>query len=199
MAHNGIVEGSNAGIHFGLLDLKRQLSACIESGRVDKSVLDLLVTPDGCAPIESELLDYKRDAPSDPAGLAKLAVHVVSFHNTFGGYLVFGVEEEQRDQRFSPRGISRGAVNTQQLKTTIRNYCGRSVDVTYQDVEISFGDSKFVLGLLFIPKRLVATAPIKFGKQSPRRDDKFFSKLATFFIEFRIPMFEPSRASSGGS
>ena len=181
MSQNGIVDGSDAEIRFGLLDLKRQLSACIESGRVDKSVLDLLVTSGGCAPIESELLDYKRDAPTEAVGLAKLAVHVVSFHNTFGGYLIFGVEEEQRDQRFSPRGIARGAINIQQLKTTIRNYTGKSVDITYQDVTISVGERELVLGLLFIPKRLVATAPIKFGKQSPKRDEKYIFQAGDVF------------------
>ena len=45
---------------------------------------------------ESEYWDYKRDLPdlSDPIKVAELAADVLAFHNTRGGYLLFGITDD---------------------------------------------------------------------------------------------------------
>jgi hypothetical protein len=172
---------------LGMLETKKLLSEYVERGIVDHRVLDLLVTDKGCAAVENEILDYKRTISTDSQSLAKCAVQIVSLHNAFGGYLIFGVEEQARDQGFRPCGLPPATVNTQQLKTIIQNYTGRTIDIRYADIAVRFQGSDLNLGLLFVPKRATSQAPVKFGKTGPSKDgsplfgadDVFFRLLDT--------------------
>jgi KaiC/GvpD/RAD55 family RecA-like ATPase len=161
------------------------LSAFIAKGVVDERVIQCLLSDDGFAPIEGELLDYKRELPSDAVALAKCAIQIVSLHNTFGGYLVFGVDEVSRDQRFRPCGIPRDSANVQQLRSLVRNYTGRTINIVFADLSVRFLGSPLTLGLLFVPKRLAHMTPVQFGKPSPKRDDKSVFSVGDVFFRLQ--------------
>lgn len=166
----------------GLVEIRRELSNYIDKGVLDSRVTALLLTDSGCAPVEGELLDYKRELRPDAIGLAKCAIQIVSLHNTYGGYLVFGVEETAKDQYYYPCGIASGAVKLQQIKVVIRNYTGRTIDIAYSEVTAQFRHNSINLGLLYVPKRTAYIAPIKFGKIGPAKNaTPLFSAEDVFF------------------
>lgn len=167
---------------LGLVEIRRKISNYIEAGVFDSKVIALLMTESGCAPVEGELLDYKRELGSDAIGLAKCTIQIVSLHNTYGGYLVFGVEEAIRDQSFLPCGIVPGTIDLQQIRATIRNYTGKTIDIAFLDIVVPFKQESINLGLLYVPKRATNVAPIKFGKIGPSKNNSpLFSVDDVFF------------------
>lgn len=168
---------------FGVLEIRGKLSEFARKGVLDRRILDVLAGDQGFAPVESEILDYKRSVALDAAGLAKLAVDIVSLHNTFGGYLVVGVEEVSRDQVFKPLGFPAGTIKLQQIKTIIQNYTGRSIDVRFADIPLASDGSEINLGVFFVPKRTGGMAPVKFGKPGPvvKNGTPLFSVDDVFF------------------
>jgi hypothetical protein len=65
----------------------------IADGVCDTRVNDVVSVEEYFFPIECELIDYKQDIPHDALAIAKTIKHIVAMHNTFGGYLIFGVAE----------------------------------------------------------------------------------------------------------
>src|SRR5262249_47022675 len=126
-----------------------------------------LLMGDQFLPKECELWDYKRDAGTDKLAVAKTIRHVVSFYNTFGGYLIYGVEEAERDQRFVPRGIVAGTVSIAALKSSLATYTGHAIDVSFREIAIAIDGAPRLLGILHVPKRPRAAEPAAFGKNGP--------------------------------
>ena len=79
--------------------IKEALSKRIENHDIGQDVLSLLLPSGGPFNFETELWDYKREAlgADTDQSTRKLKLHeilkdIVSFHNAYGGYLVFGIE-----------------------------------------------------------------------------------------------------------
>lgn len=87
---------------WNIVDIKRKISEFSIQGKLSHDLVELLCKDGLCAPVECELLDYKETIGNNPYEKAKLALRVVSFFNSLGGYLVFGVTEVEADskQRF---------------------------------------------------------------------------------------------------
>lgn len=153
--------------------VKRAISGFAQQGRLSKEVLDAFCLDGACAPIEFELLDYKENVDATPYGKGKLILRVVSFYNSFGGYLVFGVRETESEIRFDVVGIDSKAVDIEGLKASIKEYTGERIQVTAAPIESknSDGDTVTVL-LLHIPKRPVGIPPLHFLKDGPGNEKK---------------------------
>lgn len=78
------------------------LADCVTKGRLNADVLLGLQTSSGFLPIEGSLLDYKRDVPTTSYEFGKLVKHICAFHNMYGGYLIFGVDEVKKDKILVP-------------------------------------------------------------------------------------------------
>lgn len=142
-----------------LTQLRYDLTKHIEAATLDNSVMDLLRYRDGFLPLESELWDYKRQEHS----VEKTVLQCVSFYNTFGGYILFGVD--QTTAPYLPIGIPAKSLNQQQLRAKLRSYTGEIIDVSYMEFPQSDGN---LLGLLHIPKRPRSKEPVFFGKNGPQ-------------------------------
>jgi len=141
---------------------------CLQQGVLDHRVLRALSIGEGFIPKECELWDYKETSTSDRLGVAKTVRQIVSFHNTYGGYLVYGVKEKTADIRFVGVGITE-SLDVQQLRAQIENYTGVAIDITYTQLIDKVGEKQIVYGLLHIPKRLHEAHPIKFIRNGPER------------------------------
>lgn len=169
---------------LSITPIKKTIYSLITDGAADQRVLEALRHNAGFIPKETELWDYKRRPSGGAEFLAKSILQIVSFYNTFGGYLVFGVEEAGTNF-FKAVGIETTVFNTKQLRDKLIAYTGESIDVTYVDIEYSTADNVMLFGLLHIPKRPKNTSPVYFGKSGPAVDGKLLFAKDQAYIRFQ--------------
>ena len=101
---------------------------------------------------ECELLDYKQAYSNSKRALAKTVKQVVSFHNTYGGYLVYGVKETSRDTAYETmeNDIS---IDLVQLRGAIDRYTGMNVGLSIREFDVPVKESTHRLTVLAIPQR----------------------------------------------
>lgn len=150
-----------------LRPIREAISEFIRNGTLDGRVIDALTLKNELVPKECELWDYKKQSGSDAVSLGKTVLQIVSFHNTYGGYLIFGVEEMEPDTRFIPVGVDENSLSVRQLKDRLRNYTASEIDITYREFEHKVEQHNFRFGLLHIPKRPCEATPVFFGKNGP--------------------------------
>ena len=155
----------------------------------NSSVLELLL-PD-LHPIEHEdaLWDFKRAVFLDPiedrsdpnfaANCCEIVKDIVAFHNTYGGYIIIGVDDKTREIHDFDGNIDINALNSR-LKSDLHT----SVDFTFQ--KLTFLSQKF--GLFFIPRRRNGIRPLQFrraakpnqaGKKAYNNEDIYFRDQAS--------------------
>ena len=152
-----------------LRGIRDSFAKFVENGTLDQRVVTALVVDNKFVSKECELWDYKREAGKDNISLAETVLQIVSFYNTFGGYLLYGVEEINTDIEFACCGISKNNVNLQQLKQNVTNYTGEQIDISYKEFEYKINDIDYSLGIIHIPKRPEIKPPIFFGKDGPQK------------------------------
>lgn len=158
--------------HVDIGKLRSLMTGYIEKGTLDKRVLDTIVVEDSFFPKECELWDYKRELKTDAVSLAETILDIVSFYNTYGGYIIVGVDEIQNDTEFTPYGIETGKTNIQQIKQLISNYTSEIIDISYIELNYKIGGKPYIFGIFHIPKRLtINKAPVFFGKEGPHKDN----------------------------
>ncbi|UUO09435.1 ATP-binding protein [Alcaligenes faecalis] len=161
-------------IHDWSIDLvKKTISEFVQDGRLSADILSSISKDGVCAPIEFELLDYKEDIDTTPYGKGKLILRVVSFYNSFGGYLIFGVEETVPETRFEIIGINPAKLDIEALKASIKEYTGERIQLNTITVKVSkVNGSDAELLILYIPKRSSAIPPLHFLKDGPGGNNK---------------------------
>jgi hypothetical protein len=151
----------------------------ISEGVCDFRINDILSSDGYYFPLECEILDYKEEVPVDALAIAKIIKHIVAMHNTYGGYLVFGVAETIPEIEFQLVGCNGRNLDIKQLKDKLYSYTG---------IHLSLSLWKHVVGVretigLFVPKRL-ENEPVFFGKDGPQdqknkpvfRKDEFYMR-----------------------
>ncbi|MGY0553046.1 RNA-binding domain-containing protein [Vreelandella sp. 2A-K22] len=137
-----------------IIKVKKEIYESIQRGDVSKSVVESLVRKDGVLiSKECELWDYKRTFENSKDAILKTLKAIISFHNTFGGYIIFGVDEVEKDTSFILCGVDKKLIDQQKLRGQFDRYFNQRLDLTYEEVLISTGGSDFLVGLLHIPKR----------------------------------------------
>ena len=93
-----------------VFELKRQLSDAINRGDFSNSVVDILLPGGEPLSFEKSCWDYKREYPTKSrdqkftrdeltaynCSLAEIVKDIVSFYNSYGGYILFGVSDSPR-------------------------------------------------------------------------------------------------------
>lgn len=137
-----------------IIKIKQEIYNSIQCGDVSKSVIEMLVRKDGTMlPKECELWDYKRIFEDTKDANLKTLKAIVSFHNTYGGYIVYGVNEVAKDTSFVLCGIEKGLIDQQKLRGQFDKYFSQRLDLTYEEIPCTVGKSDFLVGLLHVPKR----------------------------------------------
>ncbi|GAC20303.1 ATP-binding protein [Paraglaciecola arctica] len=154
---------------FSLKEINTRMLRLLESIDLSSEPLKILLYGNGFVPKEGALWDYKSEYKNDALSLAKTVLRIVSFYNTCGGYLIFGVKELQRDSLFAPVKVDLSELNQAQLRDTIRRYTSTSIDVCVNTIQLKIEDVNFELGLLHIPKR-TSKLPIKFVRNGPLKE-----------------------------
>lgn len=142
--------------------LKSKISGAVQRGSTGEDVLACLKVDDSrLINKESELWDYKLTLGSTKLALAEFVRDVISFYNSYGGYLIVGVADG---------GEIRGCedLNLQQCNQAVRNYSG---------IDISLSITRFQVGelfvqVVFIPQRPDADVPLPVSKNGPDVDNR---------------------------
>jgi tetratricopeptide (TPR) repeat protein len=153
--------------------IKNKISIFAEQGKLSTELSEVLAKDGYLAPVEFECLDYKENFDNTPYDRAKLIKRIVSFYNSLGGYLVFGVAEVEDETTFKIVGISADIFDFESLKSSIKDYTGERIQITPMNFSLPAFDAsiKNVL-FLHIPKRPNTNPPLHFLKDGPAGTNK---------------------------
>lgn len=113
--------------------------------------------------VECEVLDFKRQIPANDSEYAKTVRDLVALHNSYGGFIVFGVDEIEKDRAFKIVGVERGGVKINKIKDNIKSYCGVDIRVHGVSLEVS----GLNIEVIWIVKRGQGDRPVRFVKNGP--------------------------------
>lgn len=139
-----------------------RLHKCVLAGALDPSILGA-IHADAAALQECEVLDFKQQVPISDFEYAKTARDLVALHNSYGGFLVFGVGETEKDRAFELIGVAPTSINIGKLRDLTRTYTGSELRMQVSSMEI---EGK-CLEIVWIAKRSIGESPIKFAKNGP--------------------------------
>lgn len=167
---------------FSPKESRQMLARLNADGVLDERIIDALILPEGFAALECEILDYKREFGTSREALAKQIRNIAALYNTYGGYLIFGVEEQKRNLVFHPIGLGKETPDVARLKSLARSYISRNIDISYRQFEIPLQSVLVKVGVLHVPKRPKDEAPAAFGKDGPAEDNKpLFAQDSIYF------------------
>lgn len=146
-------------------ELVAQLHKCVAIGTLDFSSL-CDCSADFHAVNECEVLDFKQQLPETDSEYAKTIRDAVALHNSYGGFLIFGIREVQKDREFEVVGVPPDGIHQAKLRDMARAYVNTDLRISATS-QIANGKT---IDVLWIAKRSVGDSPVKFIKNGP--DDK---------------------------
>jgi len=162
-----------------ILKIKNSIYKSIINGELSVSVFNILRNEDGgVIAKECELWDFKETFDDSSDGYLKTLKSIISFHNSYGGYIIYGVSEEEKDSKFTITGVRRNIINQQTLRGKFDKYFSHRLDLTYMDFEV---EDKIV-GILHVPKRSIiahSIAPVMDGATT--KNKRILEKDAVYF------------------
>lgn len=150
-----------------MTDMVVRIHQCVVSGNFDKTILDDLQA--GSTKVsECEVLDFKQQLPESDFEYAKLVRDLVALHNSFGGFLVFGVAEVEKDRVFEIVGVAQNKLNLGKLRDMARTYVGKDVRITAHSIPVGVVHVEVV----WVAKRSFGEPPSRFVRNGPEEKPK---------------------------
>lgn len=143
-------------------ELVTQLHKCVNTGLLDLSIFSNL-TLNSNSVHECEVLDFKQQLPDTDFEYAKTVRDAVALHNSFGGFLVFGVREIEKDRMFDTCGVPNNALQIGKLRDLARSYLSSELRITASSQLLNGKNIEVV----WIAKRSMGESPTKFTKNGP--------------------------------
>lgn len=157
--------------------IKSFLEKSISSLEISSRVLDIILPQGKPHAFESELWDYKRELPSCSQKsdrkefdykIHEIIKDIVSFYNSFGGYLIFGVEDKGANRVIG----CENDIDCDDLFKRIEGCTGKTIQCYFKKIEINHSDCDKEIGVLLIPRRKNKEEPVKFIKNGPLFSDR---------------------------
>jgi len=156
--------------YFDIQTARRHIANCVSKGSLSENVLTGIQVRSGFLPVEGSLLDYKRDIPKSPYEIAKAIRHIVAFHNVYGGYLVFGIDELVSDRVLTPiyeNNIEE--IDSKKYRDLCISYTGVTIELQTATILIRHEGKKWGIQLMHIPPRS-KEVPVSFKKRGPENE-----------------------------
>ncbi len=184
-----------------IIGRRRILAGYIADGTIDERVLNLLI-PNG-SPLDDEdyFWDFKSELPiqstsptpeskdSYAAKMAEIVKDAVSFYNTYGGYLVVGVD----DKSLEIHGFNK-EFDVNDLCKKIHGATRETIDVKFRRLFVEVNNKSKEVGLLYIPRRPTDKDPVQFIKDA--RESKSTGRKAYTANEIYMRSREECRAAT---
>jgi hypothetical protein len=155
---------------------RSNISRMIAQGVTDVRVVQELLRDGTAITDEAVLWDFKRELPVLPssklnqalsseydAKFSEVVKDSVAFYNTYGGYLLAGIDDATR----SIVGFDK-LFDAADLNKRIQGATGHSVETIFRTLQIEIGSQTTVVGLLLIPKRSSRVRPAQFKKSATK-------------------------------
>lgn len=164
---------------------ERELFSLVENGDLSSRVLEILLPDNRPLEYEGSLWDYKRKLPNvsgkflphsdapDDWECAELVKDVVSFHNSYGGYIVVGVEEHSDNPLVGCQNVQSFAFNVEKLNEKLKSYTKHDIKCLFKTIRRESDEGNDLsLGLLLIPRRPSGAPVVKMVRGSPEKKNK---------------------------
>jgi hypothetical protein len=155
---------------------RSDISTYIAQGVTDVRVVEALLRDGLAISDEAAVWDFKRELPVRPAEklsaslsadydakFAEIVKDAVSFYNSYGGYLIAGIDNATR----AVVGFNK-SFDTADLNKRIQGATDHSIETIFRTVPITIGSKEILIGLLLIPKRSPRITFTQFKKSAPR-------------------------------
>nr|WP_288358801.1 RNA-binding domain-containing protein [uncultured Pseudomonas sp.] len=143
------------------------LHSAVASGNLDTDTILEIGAP-GSRVQECEALDFKRQTPETDFEYAKTMRDIVAMHNSYGGFILFGVAETIKDKQFEPCGTGDKSLNHSKIRDLIKNYT--TLDIRF-NTQLLTVENK-AIEAVWISKRLSGEPPVRFTKNGPGESPK---------------------------
>lgn len=147
-------------VEIGSEQARAAISRLSEVGSVGKEVVDAIFDGEEFAPYEGYLFDYKEIWPSSKIELKKTVRHIAAFHNVFGGYIFFGVQEAKAESSFVPVLSTDPDPDLKQLKDVLREHLSTPIEVAMRTHVLPTNAGDRYVCALHIPKRAQDLEPV---------------------------------------
>ena len=130
---------------------------------------------------EAGLWDYKRELPStsgrgtpeqraaDQDAVAELVKDVVAFHNSYGGYIVAGVDQYAPVAVVGCPNLGAEGFTVEKLNEQLLTYTKTRITCRFRAVPTGPDGSETSIGLLVVPMRRAGDPVIKMARGAPER------------------------------
>ena len=161
-------------------EVNRSLERCIADLNIGNDILELLLPKGKPHAFETDFWDYKEIFPAQPSPpssgnmklynyeLHKIIKDVVSFYNSYGGYLIFGVKDKGLDKLCN----FETEVDCDDFIKRIKAYTGESIQIYFARLDAPHPHSEKTIGLLLIPRRKQSDSPVCMIKNGPTWEEK---------------------------
>lgn len=145
-----------------MTELVAQMHRCVATSTLDPNIIGALQNDKGAVQ-ECEVLDFKQQLPDGDFEYAKLVRDLLALHNSYGGFIVFGVRETEKDRAFEIVGVQQSGIHIGKLRDMARAYLGtdRRISVSAHAL-----DGRHVEAV-WVAKRSIGDSPLKFAKNGP--------------------------------
>ncbi|WGK56327.1 ATP-binding protein [Pantoea sp. SS70] len=159
-------------------EVKKFVYQCIIQGACAEELLKYLYVDGEIIGKESALWDFKYELNSDDTSLSKVIKQISSFYNSYGGYIIYGIEETIKDREFKPVSFDSNKVNPAQLRTLLNNNLDIAIDITVSAATITYDNQSFIITAIHIPQRTKEIGtPAKFIKNAKKNKTDNSAKL----------------------
>lgn len=112
---------------------------------------------------ECEVLDLKRQLPETESEYAKTVRDLIALHNSYGGFLIFGIEEVEKDRKFQIIGVPEKTLQVNKLRDMLSTIAGKSLRINIYSSQVT----DKLLEIVWIAKREIGEMPIRLTKNGP--------------------------------
>lgn len=163
---------SNSSQAWDVVLIRNLIAQYAEKGTISSDVAASFVQNGYCAPLEFELLDYKETIVGT-VGQERIVKTIVSIHNTYGGYLVFGVGDARNGMGFPVVGVDLSVVNIEHLKDRVASVTDTRILLTGCTIFAkSSAGNDVSLVIMHIPRRANRSQGIDFKKDAKTEHPK---------------------------
>jgi hypothetical protein len=175
------------------LSAEKELHGHVLDLCLDAKVLDYLL-PNGLPhSYETSLWDYKRHLPNlsgrgsapelQAAALeiAELVKDVTAFHNSYGGYIIAGVDQYAEQPIVGCYNLNAGGFTVEKLNEQLKTYTKQRIDCRFASHTVMTSMGPREVGLLVVPMRDASCAVVRMARGAPEVKNKAsYQKNAIF-------------------
>ena len=160
---------------------------------LDSKVLAYLLPNGRPHSYETSLWDYKRHLPNTSGRgeatavqeaaleIAELVKDVVAFYNSYGGYIVAGIDQYAEQPVVGCTNLDAAGFTVEKLNEQLKSYTRTTIDCRFARHTIQTGSGLKEIGLLVIPMRPASSPVVRMARGAPEVKNKAsYAKNAIF-------------------